>query len=317
MTTPIISIIMPVYNGERHVAQAIESALTQTHSDIELLIVNDGSTDNSRNVIHSYLTDPRIRYFEQNNQGVASARNVALAEAKGKYVGFLDQDDVWLSDKLAKQVNFFEKNQDVTLVHARQEYIDEIGRPLDTSFTNIEPINGLCFPILFEKNRIAVLTVLVKTDALRSIGGFNKKSSRADDYEAWMKIAWDHQIGFLDDIVAKYRVHSKNQSHDCFKMTLADLSAIQAVLNDITGAKKKLGHKWKNRLSHLHGELAAWYGWKYQDKINSRKHAKLALQFNPTSLKAWRSFIWQTLPKNLQRRICWWKHRLCIAKKPS
>ena len=101
MALPLVSIITPVYNGEKYLLEAIESALAQTYKNFELLIVNDGSTDNSKSIISAYLSNPKIRYFEQQNAGVAAARNLALRYANGKYIGFLDQDDLWLPDKLS------------------------------------------------------------------------------------------------------------------------------------------------------------------------------------------------------------------------
>src|SRR5687768_3986107 len=108
---PLVSVILPVYNGGMYIETAIVSVLSQSYRNLELLIVNDGSTDNSEEVISRYLhSDPRVRYFKQENRGVAAARNVGLAEMKGSYFAFLDADDVYTVDSIALRMSKFEKS---------------------------------------------------------------------------------------------------------------------------------------------------------------------------------------------------------------
>jgi glycosyltransferase involved in cell wall biosynthesis len=123
-----VSILMPVYNGEQHLSDAIESALAQTYQNFELLIINDGSTDNSADIIRPFLKDSRVIYIEQKNAGVAAARNTAIKHARGKYIGFLDQDDIWLNNKLEEQVAALEHDESVALVYSNQDFIDSYRR---------------------------------------------------------------------------------------------------------------------------------------------------------------------------------------------
>jgi glycosyltransferase involved in cell wall biosynthesis len=185
MTTPTFSILMPVFNGAAHVGQAIESALVQSYPNFELIIVNDGSTDNSAQVIHPYLADPRIGYIEQPNGGVAAARNAAIRVAKGRYIGFLDQDDLWLPEKLRLQVQYLDDRPDVGLVHANQSHFDSDGRttrlPFDDGFAKV---SGWCFRDLFIRNRIAVLTVQASRSDLDRVGPLNETKPGGGDIDS-------------------------------------------------------------------------------------------------------------------------------------
>lgn len=120
----LVSIIMPVYNAEKYVAEAIDSVLTQSHTNWELLIINDGSTDRSAEIIRGYQ-DPRIHYFSQDNQGVSAARNVGLAHMKGGYFCFLDGDDCFPPDSLANRLMIFRNNSQVAFVDGRVSSRDE------------------------------------------------------------------------------------------------------------------------------------------------------------------------------------------------
>jgi len=315
MSSPVVSILMPVFNGAAFVGQAIESAIAQTYPDFELIIVNDGSTDNSAEVIRPYLADPRIRYLEQPNGGVAAARNSAFRVAKGLYIGFLDQDDVWLPEKLALQIAYLKMSPQCAMVHARQGYIDDKGRRVESEFINVEPVEGQCFRALFDKNRIAVLTVLARRSVIEEVGGFNAHSSGGDDYELWLRIAWNYSIGFLDQVVAHYRVHSNNVSHDAFRMTVTDLAVIDSILRDLPDVRKQLRLAANRRLFELNWQLAGWYMWRSQDFMTAKQHLRRALDATPWSTKAWRRYAWCSLTANQRRTLAWWRTRIGLARR--
>lgn len=308
---PLVSILVPTYRGECYIAQAIDSALAQTYSHFELLIVNDGSPDRVVEVIQPYLTDTRVKYFEQPNAGVAAARNTALGHAKGKYVGFLDQDDEWLPHKLALQVEYLEAHPDIALVHGRQDCVDNDGQLLADDFINIEPISGHCFPQLFEKNRIAVLTVLIRHAAIREAGGFNPRASRADDYELWLRVTLRHPIAFLDQVVARYRVHGTNASHDAFQMTEADLVVMDSIMSQRMLVAAQVGSaSIRGRLAALHRELGEWQMWKMQDFPQAKHHFTQALRNDPFTPASWRALLWCTLAPSQRTALSWWSTRL-------
>ncbi len=315
MTAPAVSILMPVYNGAAYVGQAIESALAQSYPDFELIIVNDGSTDNSAEMIRPYLADPRIIYFERPNGGVAAARNAAIRIAKGRYIGFLDQDDLWLPEKLNLQVQYLDDHPDVGLVHASQSYIDSDGQhtrlPFDDGFAKV---SGWCFRDLFIRNRIAVLTVLARKSALDSVGPLNETIPGGDDYEMWMRISKHFPIGHLDQVLAHYRTHGSNVSNDNFRMTRTDLGAIQSILRRYPEARKELGADVVDaRLFELNYQLGGWYMWKAQDHASARHHYWQAIRARPFYLKSYRRFVWCSLNDSQRRMLAWYWQRLKTA----
>ena len=226
----LVSIIMPVYRGERFVAAAIESALAQTYRSFELVIVNDGSPDGSAREIARFLPHPQIRYVEQQNSGVAAARNTAIAAASGEFIGLLDQDDLWLPDKLAEQVTYLASHPEIGLVHSRVECIDAAGRPRScTGAIWVYPYEGLCAGRMLLGNGIAPVTVLVRSTCIDDVGGFDQRFAPADDWELWMRVARRHPIGFIDEVTACYRFHGDNVSGDQLNMQRTILKIMDAI----------------------------------------------------------------------------------------
>jgi glycosyltransferase involved in cell wall biosynthesis len=315
MTAPVVSILMPVFNGAAYVGQAIESALAQSYPDFELIVVNDGSTDSSAEVIRPYLADPRIRYFEQPNGGVAAARNAAIRVAKGRYIGFLDQDDLWLPEKLQLQVQYLDSHPDVGLVHANQSYIDSAGRPTRLPFDDgFAKVSDWCFGELFVRNRIAVLTVLARKSVFDRLGPLNETIAGGDDYEMWLRISKHFPIGHHDQVVAHYRTHESNVSNDNFRMTRTDLGAIQSMLQIYPEARKALGAGIVDaRLFELNYQLGGWYMWKARDHARARQHYWQAIRSRPLHLKSYRRFAWCSLNDAQRRMLSWYWRRLKAA----
>ena len=232
---------MPVYQGERFVATAIGSVLAQTYPAIELVIVNDGSTDKSAAIIKQFLPHPKIRYIEQTNSGVADARNTAIGNSSGALVALLDQDDQWLPDKLACQVDYLETHPDVSFVHTRVECIDAIGAACSCIGAIADyPYQGRRVGQLLLGNRITASTVLMRASCIDNTGMFDQRFAPADDWELWLRIARLHTVGFIDSATALYRIHGANVSNDRVTMQRAALKVIDSiaqrfpeVLNDI------------------------------------------------------------------------------------
>ena len=181
---PVVSVITPTYNRAAYIGDAIESVLAQTYQDWELIIVNDGGTDETEAVIKPYrVGDPRIRYITQTNTGVSGARNRALREARGRYAAFLDDDDRWLPEKLARQVAYLEQHPEIGMCYAR-------ATPgfSPTSFP------GLLRPF----QSILPSTVVARREALVAIGGFNETPKIQEDYDCWLRLAQYWPLGHLN-----------------------------------------------------------------------------------------------------------------------
>lgn len=223
-----VSVLIPVYKGERFIALALQSALSQTHTDLEIIIVNDGSPDNSEAVIQPFLADPRVHYIKQANAGVAAARNAAIKHATGDYFALLDQDDLWHPEKLARQIELFKSNPRLGLVHCHAVPIDAKGNVLsaDPGRPRSTPLQA--FTEIFIGNPIQACAGLFSREALEAVGEFDAAPALrfADEYDLWLRIAGRFEVGYVADTLAYYRLHGENNSADIVPMVRATLAVL-------------------------------------------------------------------------------------------
>lgn len=237
----LVTILIPVFKGEAFVARAVESALTQTQPDVELVIVNDGSPDNSRRVLEPYLSRPNVRYIEKANGGVASARNAGLAIAKGCYVALLDQDDAWFPQKLARQVAILDARPEVALVHGDVTYVgpnDEV-LPHDPYFP--AKVEGRCFDKFFMANPVMACTAVFRRRVLAESGGFDEGIAFSDDYDLWLRIARHHEVAYIDEPLAMYRMHADNESRKIAGIVSATMHTLRKALRTIPDCRTLVG----------------------------------------------------------------------------
>ena len=211
---PKVSVMMPVYNGARYIGDAIKSILTQTYGDFELLVLDDGSTDNTLQVIKSF-NDPRIRIIRNDrNIGTVLTRNKGLRECCGEYVAMLDSDDLAYPQRFEKQVNFLNNHLDVGMVGSWVDLINAEGNPLNASWkTDMEaeevPV-FLLFHNCFSFSAVMLRSVAIPRD------GFREGYIPSEDYEIWTRIVDSWKSYNLPEILTTYRIHkdslSKKQS---------------------------------------------------------------------------------------------------------
>ncbi len=196
----LVSIIMPSYNTGRFITQSIESVLSQSYSNWELIIVDDCSHDDTDEIVKTFQSDQRIKYLKnEKNSGAAVSRNRALREAKGKWVAFLDSDDLWRPEKLEKQVSFMERNG-YSFSYTSYSEIDESGKPNGTMVTGPQKITktgmyNYCWP--------GCLTVMYDRDAIGLIQIADIKKN--NDYAMWLKVCKKAVCYHLDEDLALYR----------------------------------------------------------------------------------------------------------------
>ncbi len=206
-----MSIIMPCYQAENYVAQAIESVIAQTYLSWELIVVDDGSFDGSREIIEVFLSDKRIKYIGlDKNTGVANARNVGLEHAKGRYISFLDADDVWLKEKLEREIAFLLSN-DIYVTCSSYYVINETGRII--SQRQAKP--RVTYNDMLKSNEIGNLTGIYDT---LKFGKVYFKQMPHEDYIMWLAIIKKEKFVYtLPEYLAKYRVSRKSISANKFK----------------------------------------------------------------------------------------------------
>lgn len=283
----MVSVIMPAFNTEKYISQAIESVLDQTYQDVELIIVNDGSTDMTEKVIQKYLN--RISYIFQTNKGIAAARNIGIRASRGEYIAFLDSDDIWLPEKLKLQVNYLSTHLDTDLVYADYATFDN-GGILEENFAFARQVPrpiGYIFQELLLKCLIFTSTVMLKRKVLEKTGLFDERFLIGEDYDLWLRISAEHKIGYITEVVSKYRRHpSSITARDLSTNKPWEIKVIEKALKMFPEEKTKMPtRKLRKRLARPYFDIAymAFHKKKYQV---ARYHFSKCLQTWPYNSKA-------------------------------
>lgn len=203
---PLVSVIIATYNRANCIRKAIKSILAQTYRNIELVIIDDGSTDKTKEIVQLFLFDKRVHYFRQENKGVSMARNNGIRISKGKYIAILDSDDFWCDKrKLEKQVDFLEKNIEYALVGGGVIRIDKEGKEI---VRYLLPENdGNIRKIILVDNAFAHSTVLFRKDIWEKIGGYDKGFDGLEDRDLWLKIGRLNKFYNFQEFFVYYLVH--------------------------------------------------------------------------------------------------------------
>lgn len=203
--TEIISVIIPTYNRKEFLKEALDSVLKQEGVKKEIIVVDDGSKDGTSEIIKSYP----VKYLYQSNKGPASARNLGILKSKGKYIAFLDSDDLWLEDKLSLQLNFFEENPEYLIVHTNEIWIKD-GKPLK-QLKKHKKGGGDQFERSLELCVISPSSVLIKRELFEKIGLFDESFPACEDYELWLRVTSKFKVGFIEKELVIKRGGHKDQ----------------------------------------------------------------------------------------------------------
>ncbi|RJQ29496.1 glycosyltransferase [Candidatus Parcubacteria bacterium] len=206
---PLVSIITPAYNAGAYLGDTIRSVLAQTYSSFEHIVVDDGSTDDTAKVVRA-ISDPRIKYLYQKNSGQSSARNAGIAAAKGKYIAFLDADDLFLPGKLSEQVNYLETNPNCDFCYCKIYHFfhDEPDR---LYYLKMEHPSGYLFGRLLMTNFINPLSAVVRRDIFEKHGAFEPSYRWADEQYVWLKLSYRKvRFCYIDKVLAYYRLHRQS-----------------------------------------------------------------------------------------------------------
>ncbi|HBC47709.1 MAG TPA: hypothetical protein DEO84_02180 [candidate division Zixibacteria bacterium] len=254
---PLISVIIPTYNSAVYIEEALKSIFEQTYQDFEIIIVDDGSTDNTRQILRKY--GERIQYIFQANGGPSSARNNGIRKARGKYIAFLDADDRWLPTKLQKQLSIFERNNTIGMVTTGACSFDEKGVFGYSTNKRATLMQGNIARNIFLHSNIGTPTVLVKKEVFDKIGLFEENIRQSEDDNMWIRIAANYDVELIDEALIQVRNHPS-------RMTLNRTELLESVQASIDLLKTKYGEKVRRsiesavpiKLAHL--QFAVGYG---------------------------------------------------------
>jgi glycosyltransferase involved in cell wall biosynthesis len=226
-----ISVVIPTHNYGRFLSEAITSALGQTCTPSEILVVDDGSTDETADIVKAF--GERITYLRQEKAGVCAARNFGVANSTGDYIAFLDADDIWEPEKLEKQIEKFEADADVGLVHCgMREFDSETG---ETMQFHLDGGEGWLAEkhLLFEKPIINASgsSIMVSRRAFEKVGGFDTRLRNGEDWEFCYQIAREFKVGFVAQPLVQYRNHGVNATKNISEMERSSLIAWRKIFN--------------------------------------------------------------------------------------
>lgn len=292
----MVSVIMPAYNAEKYIAESIRSVLNQTYRDYEIIVVDDGSTDNTRRLVEEKF--PQVRYFLTKNQGAARARNHGIRMARGDLVAFLDSDDLWLPEKLARQVELFEADKETMMVFTEELVFGSDDHKESGLCKRERLMKGDIVKNIFLNSDITTSTVMVRSEVFREIGCFDENVFVAEDDNLWMRIAHRYKVALLDEVLVHYRWVEGSLSHrmeNLFKGVLGHIEWIETHYEDL---KNHLGQAVLDR---KRSDIYSSYGYylfsigKYRESrryywkslsynMNIRKLIYIAASFLPQSV---------------------------------
>jgi len=281
------SVIIPVYNGEKFISRAIESVLSQTCEDWELIVINDGSTDNTFDIVNTYSkTDSRIKPINrsENSGRPAVARNLGLREAKGQYVAFLDSDDIYYPEKLSEVIKVFEADESVGLVcHGEKHLVDGKVKKVDF-YGPYEKYEDL----LFRGNSLSTSAVVFRKDCLQKAGNFSERLEfrGVEDYDFWMKLSRFCKISYLRKVLGEYHIRKGSVSSDIANHCANTMSLLDEHFLGLDKARPYYRNAIQRRKS-LCLRAAAKDFLKINDLKNAKAYISAAISAYPLAWKNW------------------------------
>ncbi len=237
---PLVSIVIPVYNGVNYVREAIDSALAQNYPNCEILVINDGSTDTTEEIARSYGN--KIRYFSKPNGGVATALNLGIQEMSGEYFSWLSHDDLYLPNKIFSQIKLLStKEQKETIIAGGWQTIDQFGNVLEvhlpTKKFKTEQLSTPLFPLF--KGAITGIPLLIHKSHFGRVGTFDERLLCAQDFDLWFRMMRGQSVAFVDEIIASVRLHLE-QGSNTMEGIAAERSEVRTYLFNMLSDEEKI-----------------------------------------------------------------------------
>lgn len=282
---PLVSVVMATFNMGQYLCQAVDSVLNQTFRDLDVHVIDDGSTDGTGELMARYAHDPRVHYCWQKNSGQTRAKNAGIANSRGQFVAFCDADDFWLPDKLARQLPLLEGSSKVGVVYSRRQRILASGQPM--AERDEGPVfSGDVTAELFKTNFIPFGTAVVRRQCLEDLGGFDERYRMGIDWDLWLRISTRYEFQFVDAITYMYRVWPGQMSNNWRGRYEAAFRIMEKFLNDYPTAVPE--SVVKRAYAHSYAERG-----RYRTLLDSEywcgmQDAFTALKYEPFYRPAWK-----------------------------
>ena len=283
----LVSVVIATYNMGRYLPQAVQSVLAQSYANVDLQIVDDGSTDDTPAILRRWDGHPRVRLYSQANAGKARAMNQGVALSGGSFIAFLDADDVWLPEKLSRQMPLFAARSEVGVVYSDYERMDGAGAPLPKGPTHLHRgrVSG---PLLIE-NFVPYSTGVVRRECFERIGGFDETIRMGLDYDLWLRLSAHCQFDFIPAPTARYRIWAGQMSKDYRQRYKSGIRIMQNFLarNPGTVEQAVVRSAWAHTYTGRGNVLL----WREKDRRAALRDYLRALSFRPAYWPAWRAML--------------------------
>lgn len=299
---PLVSVVIAAYNAAPWIAQTIGSVLAQTYRDFEVVVVDDGSTDATPELVAAFGAP--VRLVQKPNGGAAAARNAGVEAARGRYVAFLDHDDLWEPGKLEAQMRLFEADPSLAWAYTDALYFDsDTDRPLYRAGSLARLHEGSVFDALLLANFIPFASAVVRRDVLLAAGLFDERPAmkHVDDWDLWLRIAPAHPVGCVPEPLVRYRVHATQatQNMDLDEALGNRLALLAAVARRQPGLSRRL-------LARAEARACVAVGRHHLNREARRKARRLfgrALRLHPTLGSTWVYWGASFLPRRARRLL--------------
>jgi len=293
---PLVSVVVPSYNHEVYIEECILSIVNQTYKNIELVVIDDGSKDNSHEILIKLQEQYDFILEFQENKGVSKTLNKAISRhTKGKYIICLASDDYIMPDKIERQIKFLEENPDYDMVFGKVYMVDEKSQIIE-NYRIFEPFNEpvkhIPFELLIENNRIPAPSAMIRKDIWEKCGGFNENLI-IEDFDLWLKIAYYGKIAYLNDYFAYYRWHGQNVSTKILKLYTATWELV---------------YSWKGKMPPAFAKKVLARRDSLTFCILSRKYKKESLKYLKLNHKYLDSFMISNYIKGLFKLLFFWNN---------
>lgn len=307
---PLVSIVMPCYNAAEYLPSSVGSVRDQTETDWELIVVDDGSTDNSAQWLRS-VDDPRIVLVSQENQGVTRSRNNGLGYANGKFIAFLDADDRWSADFLERMLAALAAHPRAVLAYCGWQNLGLPG-PQGEPFIPPDYETPTKVETLLEGCRWPIHAALTRTEVIRECGGFDLRFQTSEDYGLWLKVACLNPIVCVPKVMAVYVFHEKQRSQNRIaahqaRKALNHRRLVSSFINENPDIAGRLTRKQVRRFTDgellRRGYLAYWE----RDLPSARKIFRAVMRSGYGSLRDWAYMLPSLLPQSLHSSFLSWR----------
>lgn len=283
----LVTVVMATYNMAHYLPQAVGSALAQTYPAVEVQIVDDGSTDNTPEVIEQLQRDPRVRAYRQPNGGQAKAKNQGVLRARGEYIAFLDADDAWLPNKLELQLPLLQRDPEVGVVYSSIEYMDGNGARNGRPEARLH--RGMVSGQLLLENFVPFPTSVVRRECLHEVGLFDETFGMGIDYDLWLRMSARYRFDYVAEPTALYRVWEGQMSKNYRRRYEAGITIMRRFLEQHPGliperlVRRAWAHTYVGR-----GNTVLWQEGRMAEAFADYWRG---LRYDPSYFHAWRSIL--------------------------